>query len=721
MGMGLVPLPARRALALAALCLLAPAAASALDADRDGVGDAADNCRALANPAQRDSDDDGYGNACDADFDQNNVVGWPDWIAVVRAFGAAVGDPAYDAELDLDGDGGIGSYDLLETERRIGAPPGPSGLSCAGETPCHAGLVRLDLAEEVLSRSVRLAWRAASPALVFDVERRVVGGAFERVARVWGSQREFVDRGAGSHGLAPGSYEYRVAGGGPWSETRRVAMPEECAGQAPTSPLLFVVEIVDHEPDGDHDGADVAAALAECSRLRGCVLRALPVVYEDVNVELALDTGYDFSRGLVIEGYGSASVFRSRVFSQADHDPRLCAAGAEPLCYRPRPVFSILNPGRTRLDGVRFRNFRIEGRKRDQPDPGVPWYEWQHWGIALLSSTAESTDDGCFHNVSASGLMHGGLGVQRGRNWIFEHNDVRDIGCQDDLTPCDALERTPDYLSIPGVQSPGDGIVTGELTEGTVMRHNRVVRTAKTGIAAISGASGFRFHDNVVEAVGGTGVYCNSCGAGVFERNQVLSMHYPTGRSASWPDGYGGDVAHGIQCVGSGHHLSILDNLVLQGGGNGIRLHCVGPGVVVAGNVVLDNCRRHGSSLVVVAGEGALLSGNVFRDHPGGCTYSVLVNAAHGTRIEGGSIESGGRTQMGLFAVGTPEDRTTGLLLRRLRITGRGSGTGIYLAPTSSDTTIYDSTCISGFPTPLVDASSGATTRPADPAGACSP
>jgi hypothetical protein len=481
-----------------------------------------------------------------------------------------------------------------------------------------------------------------------------------------------------------------------------------------------VVEIVDHEPDGDHDGEDVVAALAECSGRRGCVLRALPVVYEDVNVELAHDS-YDFSRGLVLEGYGSATVFRSRLFSERDHDPRLCAPGAIPPCYQPYPIFSI-EPRGTRLDGVRFRNFLIDGRKHEQPDPGTPWNEWEHWGIVLRGSTPRSTNGGCVHNVTATELMHGGLGVKGGDDWIVENSTVRDIGCQDDLTPCDALERTPDYISIPGVQSPGHGILAGPFTNGTVVRNNRVVRTTKYGIGATFGASEFHFHDNVVEVVGGTGIQCNSCDTGVIERNQVRSMHYPTGRNATWPDGYGGDVAKGIQCVGSGHHLTILHNLVLNGDGSGVRLQCPGPELLVQGNAIVGNCRRFGQSLVVDRGEGTSVIGNVVRDQPAGCGYSVFVVGSHDTRIEGGTIESGRDTQVGLFAVGTATDPTTGLVLRNVRLTGRGSpGVGVYLAPTSSGITVYDSTCNSGFATALLDASAGGARRLADPAGACSP
>ena len=53
--------------------------------DNDSSGDACDNCLGLDNAAgggpadQCDSDGDGYGNLCDGDFNQDNVVGIPDF------------------------------------------------------------------------------------------------------------------------------------------------------------------------------------------------------------------------------------------------------------------------------------------------------------------------------------------------------------------------------------------------------------------------------------------------------------------------------------------------------------------------------------------------------------------------------------------------------------------------------------------------------------------
>ena len=75
------------------------------DEDDDGVGDPEDNCLALANADQRDTNLDGYGNLCDADFDGNEVVNTIDLGVFKQSYLTAQGDPGYDPDADLDGDG----------------------------------------------------------------------------------------------------------------------------------------------------------------------------------------------------------------------------------------------------------------------------------------------------------------------------------------------------------------------------------------------------------------------------------------------------------------------------------------------------------------------------------------------------------------------------------------------------------------------------------------
>jgi hypothetical protein len=51
-----------------------PCGSHPTDTDSDTVCDALDNCKALAGAPTCDTDSDGYGNPCDGDFDNNNLV-----------------------------------------------------------------------------------------------------------------------------------------------------------------------------------------------------------------------------------------------------------------------------------------------------------------------------------------------------------------------------------------------------------------------------------------------------------------------------------------------------------------------------------------------------------------------------------------------------------------------------------------------------------------------
>jgi hypothetical protein len=104
--------------------------------DGDNLPPSADNCAWLPNPNQLDTNQDGYGNACDADWDDDGLVGGGDYLALGMAFGAVSPDPRYDPDLDSTGDGAIGGPEYLLLGMSFGEPPGPSGLTCAGTPPC---------------------------------------------------------------------------------------------------------------------------------------------------------------------------------------------------------------------------------------------------------------------------------------------------------------------------------------------------------------------------------------------------------------------------------------------------------------------------------------------------------------------------------------------------------------------------------------------------------
>ncbi|HEX9798959.1 MAG TPA: hypothetical protein VGC00_02200 [Thermoanaerobaculia bacterium] len=93
------------------------------DLDFDGVLDGEDNCTEVANPSQCDSNGDGYGNACDADLDDNGIVDRLDRELLRRALGTT-GES--DADLDCDSD--VDQRDMAILRDALGQPPGPSGL-----------------------------------------------------------------------------------------------------------------------------------------------------------------------------------------------------------------------------------------------------------------------------------------------------------------------------------------------------------------------------------------------------------------------------------------------------------------------------------------------------------------------------------------------------------------------------------------------------------------
>ncbi len=95
---------------------------TAIDSDGDGVFDNQDNCTLLSNASQLDVDGDGYGNACDADFNNDNVTNFPD----VGLFAVDFQSEGV-LQTDLNGDGVVNFVDLATLRDFYLLPPGPSG------------------------------------------------------------------------------------------------------------------------------------------------------------------------------------------------------------------------------------------------------------------------------------------------------------------------------------------------------------------------------------------------------------------------------------------------------------------------------------------------------------------------------------------------------------------------------------------------------------------
>ena len=93
------------------------------DSDQDGVSDQADNCLLTSNPDQTDADGDGFGNLCDADFNNDCMVNFTD----LSIFGAAF--LTNDDTTDLNGDGVVNFLDMETLQSFFLTTPGPSDVA----------------------------------------------------------------------------------------------------------------------------------------------------------------------------------------------------------------------------------------------------------------------------------------------------------------------------------------------------------------------------------------------------------------------------------------------------------------------------------------------------------------------------------------------------------------------------------------------------------------
>jgi hypothetical protein len=115
-------------------------AGAVADGDADLVPDAFDNCSTDPNGPgeasnQVDTDIDGYGNACDVDYNNDGFTTTLDFPTFLNAFTGAVPD----LQTDNNGDQATTTLDFsLFLSAFQGASParGPSGIACAGTVPC---------------------------------------------------------------------------------------------------------------------------------------------------------------------------------------------------------------------------------------------------------------------------------------------------------------------------------------------------------------------------------------------------------------------------------------------------------------------------------------------------------------------------------------------------------------------------------------------------------
>ena len=122
----------RKALLSVLATLLMAFAAYAADTDGDGISENSDNCTEVAQggadqPGSCDTDNDGYGNACDGDFDQDLDVDTADFN-IFKADYESGSDSGAGTDMDCDGDVDTKDYDLFGSQYSDGGP-GPSGTA----------------------------------------------------------------------------------------------------------------------------------------------------------------------------------------------------------------------------------------------------------------------------------------------------------------------------------------------------------------------------------------------------------------------------------------------------------------------------------------------------------------------------------------------------------------------------------------------------------------
>jgi hypothetical protein len=124
----------RVAASLAICALLVPAISIAQnpDEDIDGVSDENDNCSRVINWGQDDSDNDDCGNLCDADYDNDGIVGFTDFGEFLLAF---LSNDEEKCHVEPIPGCSVGFPDFGFFVSRYLRPPGPSGPTL-GTTAC---------------------------------------------------------------------------------------------------------------------------------------------------------------------------------------------------------------------------------------------------------------------------------------------------------------------------------------------------------------------------------------------------------------------------------------------------------------------------------------------------------------------------------------------------------------------------------------------------------
>jgi len=234
------------------LILLLSSLAFAVDTDGDGVVDSLDNCTLVANPppdgetAQRDTDNDGFGNRCDPDLNNDGLVTVTDFLILRGVLNTA------DQDADLNGDDLVTVTDFLILRSYLNQPPGPSGVDPGppADSATYAVTFTTDWESDLFSTNFPagrhfsgLIGVTHNEQAIFWEPGQLAGSGIENMAETGSKQPLQTEM---EEAIGNGSAEFLLSGGGISSSNDQVDLEFSISQDYP---LVTLVSMVAPSPD----------------------------------------------------------------------------------------------------------------------------------------------------------------------------------------------------------------------------------------------------------------------------------------------------------------------------------------------------------------------------------------------------------------------------------------------------------------------------------------